>query len=254
MKFIKHFAFTLSLVLLTVVITIFLFLYLSSQENRSSSFIFTLIYICILEILFYSFLFGVSATKENNKLLGASYSVIGTLLLFYLIYGLACVLSYNLILSDVISTRIYYSSIIIGSTLFIIILGFVLKLDTSQSESQKQDNYSKKNIRSISEGFELLERKYNRLLKNKQLPDISESTLTTNLQKFTTKIKFLPPNAIADSEFTQSLSNIKERLEKLIDDFEKSDENSSISIKNQIDSLINNSIDKIISQITLLKK
>ena len=254
MKFIKHSAFTLSLVLLTLIITIFLFLYLSSQDNRSSSFTFTLIYVCILEILFYGFLFGISATKENKKLLGASYSVIGTLLLFYLIYGLACVLFYNLLLSDFVSTRIYYSSIIIGSTLFIIILGFVLKLDTNQSESQKQDNFNKKNIRSITEGFELLERKYNRLLKNKSLPDISESTFTSNLQKLTTKIKFLPPNAITDSELTQSLGNIKERLEKLINDFEKSDGNSSISIKNQIDSLINNSIDKIISQIILLKK
>lgn len=254
MKFIKHFSSILFLCLLTVGITIFLFLYLSLQENRSSSFTFTLIYVSILEIIFYSFLFGISVIKDKNTLLGASYSVLGTTIFFYLLYGLACVLAYNLILSDVVSTKIYYTSIIIGSTLFIIVLGLVIILDSNQSETKRQNNINKIDIRSISEYFELLERKYYRLLKNKNLPDISDSNFTSNLQKLTTKIKYLPPNSLTDTEFSQSLIYTKEKLTMLINEFEKSEINSSQNIKNQIDSLVNNSINEVVHKSALLKK
>ncbi|MCB0539378.1 MAG: hypothetical protein KDE33_17820, partial [Bacteroidetes bacterium] len=127
---------SLVLLLCTIAVTVFLFFFWSKEENRTTIFAFNLGYTIFLELLFYGFIY---ITRFNSKkILGSTYSVLGSILFFYLIFGVAVILVFNLFLVDLISVKWYYSVIVIGTLVGLISTGFTLKLNNNVVVEKKK--------------------------------------------------------------------------------------------------------------------
>ena len=121
------------LFIITAVVTIFLFYYLSEEKTRSSLFIFNLAYICFLELLFW--------LHRINQIFKSSYecniAVGGSLIISYIVIATVIVISYNLFLNQFLANKFYISTIIIGTTLTVILYGFLIKLDTHHTTNEE---------------------------------------------------------------------------------------------------------------------
>ncbi|MDX9799183.1 MAG: hypothetical protein RBT05_10035 [Bacteroidales bacterium] len=230
---------SLILLLCTIAVTVFLFLFWSKEENRTALFAFNLGYTIFLELLFYGFIY---ITRFNSKkILGSTYSVLGSILFFYLIFGLATILIYNLLLLDIISIKWYYSIIIIGTLFGLISTGFTLKLNNNVvGENEKTEEVFESKSTLIQE-LRYLENKYKSELSKKGLSESFESEYDTVINKLTNKVQFVNPKII---ENNNSYSKIKESIssiENIITEFKKS-ESDGKTIQAKVTEIVNDTI------------
>lgn len=225
---------------LTLSVTIFLFYFLTSAESRSNTFVFTLIYTCVLELIFYGyvvlFLFG---GKSNKPLLGATYSSIGATIIVFIVISTFWLLIYNIFLFTLLTDKIYYSTSIVLFSILIILIASLTKLDILQKSDSdhiiKEENEFKPILIEVAE----LTMRYNNLLKSKNIKSNLESNFESNLQKLQNKIKFLPKSVVNNKNIIDKLINLNTNLGILLSDCEKSSESDFEEKLNKIESAIN---------------
>lgn len=235
------------LFLITAIVTIFLFFYLSEEKTRSSLFVFNLIYICFLEFLFFGYIALVRYSKIHST---AIYAAGGTLIIKYIIIAAIIVVTYNLFLINLLSDKFYISAIVIGTTATIIIYGFLIKLNTHHTANIEIDKSKRLSMQSIVQNFELLQGKYERVVKIKDLIEKNQSGYTNSMEKLTSKLKYLPPSATENGKFLSIIQNYEQDLTQLINQFETTEIETAKETKDNIDRIIASAV----SEIEILKK
>lgn len=235
------------LFIITAIVTVFLFYYLSEEKTRSSLFIFNLIYVCFLEFLFFGYIALVRYSKVHST---AIYAAGGTLIISYIVIAAIIVISYNLFLNQFLSNKFYISAIVIGSTLTVIIYGFLLKLDTHHRVNTEVDKSKRLSLQSIVQNFELLQGKFERAVKSKNLIEKNQSGYTNSMEKLTSKLKYLSPSATENNKFLSIIQNYEQDLTQLINQFETTEIETAKEKKDNIDKIIAAAV----SEIEILKK
>jgi hypothetical protein len=230
---------SLILLLCTIAITIFLFLFWTKEENRTALFSFNLAYTIFLELLFYGFIY---ITRFNSKkILGSTYSVLGSILFFYLIFGIGTILIFNLFLLNLISVKWYYSVIIVGTLIGIISTGFTLKLNNNVVvENEKSEKIFEFQSNLIQE-LKYLESKYKSELLKKGISESFESEYDSIISKLINKVQFANPktieNNISYSKIKDSISSIDSQIMEI-----KKSESDGKVIQSEITEIVNDTI------------
>lgn len=232
---------------ISAVVTIFLFYYLSEEKTRSSLFVFNLVYICFLELLFFCYIALINYSKVHTN---AIYAAGGSLIISYIIIAIVIVITYNLFLNQFLSKKLYFSTIIIGTTLTIIVYGFLIKLDTHHKTNEEIDKSKRLTLQSIIQNFELLQGKFERTLRSKNIIEINQSGFANSMEKLTTKIKYLPPSASGNNNFLSTIQYYEQDLKELINKLETSESETAKEVKENID----NTISVVVSEIEILRK
>jgi hypothetical protein len=236
---------------ITAIVTIFLFYYLSEEKTRSSLFVFNLIYVCFLEFLFFGYIALIRYSKVHTS---SIYAAGGTLIISYIFIAAVIVISYNLFLHQFLSDKFYISAIVIGSTLTIVIYGFLIKLDTHHTTTAEIDKSKRISLHLIVQNFELLQGRFERIVKSKNLVEKNQSGFANSLEKLTTKIKFLPPSATENINFLSIIQNYEQELKQMINQLETAEAGTEKDLKNKIENIVSDAILNIeSSKKTLLK-
>ena len=230
---------SLVLAVISIITTVFLFYYWTNEENRTSLFNFNLAYTIFLEILFFGFIFF--SKLNSNKILGATYSILGTILSLYLFFGVTVLLSFNIILLDIISIKWYFTSIIAGTLLTIIIYGFSLKLNNNLIRSTHSEANITKSRDSFVQSLNYLQSIYANILVENRINEKLESGYSSIIQKLTNKVSFINPKIIEDTNHNMRLSDSIGNLDHLIKEMRNSG-NDKISIQKQITELVDDTI------------
>ncbi|SHE39021.1 hypothetical protein SAMN05444274_101247 [Mariniphaga anaerophila] len=230
---------SLILLLCTIAVTVFLFLYWSKAESRTTLFAFNLGYTIFLELLFYGFIY--ITRFSSKKVLGSTYSVLGSILFFYLIFGIAVILIFNLFLLFLISVKWYYSVIVVGTLFGVIATGFTLKLNNNVVvENEKAENVFASQS-TLVQKLKYLESKYKSELSKKGISESFESEHDSIISKLTNKIQFGNPKIIENnnsySKINDSLSAIENNLDEL-----KKVESDGKAIQTEITEIVNDTI------------
>lgn len=208
---------TIILLILTVAVTVLLFFYWTKAENRTTLFGFNLAYSIFLEILFYGFIY---ITRLNSKkILGATYSVLGTISFFYILLSIILILSFNIFLLNHISVKWYYTTVIIGTLITIIATGFSLKLNNSiVSQDELVTNTLNSHSNFLKE-LKYLEGKYNSTLSEKGITESFESGYNSVIEKLINKFKYVNPknleNDVTQSRLSKDISTISDHITEL---------------------------------------
>jgi hypothetical protein len=230
---------SLILLLCTIAVTVFLFYYWSKEEDRTTLFAFNLGFTIFLELLFYGFIY---TTRFNSKkILGSTYSVLGSILFFYLIFGIVVILVFNLFLVDLISVKWYYSVIVIGTLLGLISTGFTLKLNNNiVIENEKTEKVFASHS-ALAQELKYIENKYKSELSKKGISESFESEYDSIISKLTNKIQFINPKTI---ENKNSYSKIKASIgliDNQITELKKSESDGKV-IQAEITEIVNDTI------------
>ena len=172
----------------SVIVTAFLFFYWTNEESRDSLFKFNLGYSIFLEVLFFWFIYF--SKISSRKILGATYSVLGTILFFYLLFGISVLIGFDIVLVNIISIKWYYSTIIIGSLVTVIISGFSLKVNNNLVKSTERDSNITKIRDSYIQSLTYLQNIYANILKENKINEMLESGYSSIIQKLTNKLSF----------------------------------------------------------------
>lgn len=224
---------------ITAIVTVFLFYYLSEEKSRSSLFVFNLIYVCFLELLFFGYIALIRYSKVHTS---SIYAAGGTLIISYILIAAVIVISYNLFLHQFLSDKLYITAIIIGSTLTIIIYGFLIKLNTHHTTTTEFEKSKRISLQLMVQNFELLQGRYERVVKSKNLVDKNQSGFANSLEKLTTKIKFLPPSASENTNFLSIIQNYEQELKQTINQLETAEAGTEKDLKNKIENIVSDAI------------
>jgi len=227
------------LFIIAAVVTIFLFYYLSEEKTRSSLFVFNLAYICFLELLFFGYIALIKYSKVHTN---AIYAAGGSLIISYIVIATVIVISYNLFLNQFLANKFYISIIVIGTTLTIILYGFLIKLDTHHTTNEEINKSKRLTLQSIIQNFELLQGKFER--------EKNQSGFANSMEKLTSKLKYLPPSATENNKFLSTIQNYEQDLKQLINKLETSESESAKEVKENID----NAVSAVVSEIEILRK
>jgi len=230
---------SLTLTVVSVIATVFLFYYWTNEESRNTLFTFNLVYAIFLEILFFGFIYF--AKFNSKKVLGATYSVLGTIISFYLLFGIVILLGFNIFLVYIISIKWYYSTIIIGSLLTFIVSGFSLKLNNNLLKSMERENKITETRDSYIQNLTYLQNAYKNILSENKINEKFESGYSSIIEKLTNKLSFINPKNIENPSCNKKLNDSVDALDKLIKEMKKSD-SDKISIHKQITEIVNDSI------------
>lgn len=230
---------SLILLLCTIAVTVFLFLYWSKEENRTTLFAFNLGYTIFLEFLFYGFIY--ITRFNNNKILGSTYSVLGSILFFYLIFGIAVILTFNLLLLDLISVKWYYSVVVIGTLFGLISTGFTLKLNNNVVVDNEKSEKVFESHSTLIQELKYLENKYKSELSKKGLSESFESEYDSIISKLTNKVQFVNPKIIENNNSYSKIKTSISSIEKIISEFKKS-ESDGKAIQEEVTEIVNNTI------------
>lgn len=224
---------------ITAIVTVFLFYYLSEEKSRSFLFVFNLIYVCFLELLFFGYIALIRYSKVHTS---SIYAAGGTLIISYILIAAVIVISYNLFLHQFLSDKLYITAIIIGSTLTIIIYGFLIKLNTHHTTTTEFEKSKRISLQLMVQNFELLQGRYERVVKSKNLVDKNQSGFANSLEKLTTKIKFLPPSASENTNFLSIIQNYEQELKQTINQLETAEAGTEKDLKNKIENIVSDAI------------
>ena len=230
---------SLVITIASIIVTVFLFYYWSDEENRDALFKFNLGYALFLEILFFGF---IHFTKlSSKKILGATYSILGIIVLYYLLFGIAILLVFNILFVHIISTAWYYSFIILGSLIAVVLIGFSLKLNYNVVDSNERREKFTETRTSYVQNLTYLHKSYEAILKDNEIYESFESDYSTIIQKLTNKLSFINPKSIEDPATNQKLTESISALDKLVNEMKDSSSDKT-SIQKQITALVNDTI------------
>lgn len=230
---------SLVLAVISIITTLFLFYYWTNEENRTPLFHFNLAFTIFLEILFFGFIYF--SKLNSNKILGATYSVLGTIISLYLIFGFIVLLSFNSILLDIVSIKWYFTTITVGTLLTIIVYGFSLKLNNNVISSAQSEVNVTKSRDSFVQNLTYLQSMYANILVENRINEKLESGYSSRIQKLTNKISFINPKIIEDIDHNMRLTDSIGNLDYLIKEM-KNSETDKTSIQKQITELVDDTI------------
>lgn len=233
------------LAIIAIAATIYLFFNLIAESSRSPTFGFTLAYVCFLQILFFGFIGNIRhRSRSGAQHLGATYSVLGLITAFYIVFGLVTIFAYNFVLCKIFSSTIYYSIILVGSIIAIVVYGFIGKLDTYQKISSERETNAKHYLKTFSQELELLDRRYVRALNSKfplETPDLNISLI----KELANKVKFSNPMIVDNFNFIKHFQTVVSNLKELIVRLESSELPRSDEIIKEVNSFVSNSVDEL---------
>lgn len=172
------------------------------------------------------------------------------MIISYIVIATVIVISYNLFLNQFLANKFYISTIIIGTTLTVILYGFLIKLDTHHTTNEEINKSKRLTLQSIIQDFELLQGKFERAIKSKNIIEKNQSGFANSMEKLTTKLKYLPPSATENNNFLSTIQNYEQDLKQLIKKLETSESESAKEVKENID----NTVSAVVSEIEILRK
>ncbi len=231
---------TLVMYVVTILVTIFLFFYWSTEENRTSLFAFNLSYAIFLESLFYGFIYIIKL--KSKKVLGTTYSILGTVSFFYLLFGIISMLVFNIFLSDLISVMWYYSLIILGTLFSLIFSSFSLKLNNAQVDEAEQLEEQSNLRSSLMQELKYLGKSYISALNEKGLTEKLESGYNSIIEKLENKIRYINPKDFENTRVKSKLKNQIDEINNQITELKRID-SDGVVVQKQIIRSVNNSLD-----------
>jgi len=120
---------TIGLFVITCLVTIWLFHYLTEPQNRSETFVFTLIFVCFLEFLSFGYFATLMIPNFRKGIVGALYPVIGVTIGLYVAVSLVVIVLYNILYVFINSPKVYFTAVTVESVLFLILLGSIIVLN-----------------------------------------------------------------------------------------------------------------------------
>lgn len=220
-----------------IVTTIFLFFYWTSGDTRTSLFAFNLAYTISLELLFFGFIYVKKFLRDIN---GAIYSVLATVIVFYVIFGFAALLIFNLFLLHVISVKWYYTFIILGTAIGIIAAGFSMKVNDSLNTDSASEIASQSHQRYLQELI-YLEQQYKSLLVQKGIKESFESEYDCTISKLVNKLRFIDSERLREDLLNDRINQAINNLRIQISRFHDADDTHEI-IRNEIAAIVSDTI------------
>jgi hypothetical protein len=224
----------------TILVTIFLFFYWSTEENRTSLFAFNLSYAIFLESLFYGFIYIIKL--KSKKVLGTTYSILGTVSFFYLLFGIISMLVFNIFLSDLISVMWYYSLIILGTLFSLIFSSFSLKLNNAQVDEAEELEEQSNLKSSLMQELKYLGKSYISALNEKGLTEKFESGYNSIIEKLENKIRYINPKDFENTRVKSKLKNQIDEINNQVTELKRID-SDGVVVQKQIIRSVNNSLD-----------
>jgi hypothetical protein len=218
--------------ILTYAVTTFLFFYWTKAENRDTLFAFNLGYSLFLELVFYGFIF--ITLLNSRKILGATYSVLGTITSIYIFFGIITALGFNIYLLHVISVKWYYSVVILGTLIGIIATVFSLKLNDSLSSEKEHIDAQTKSKSALLKELKYLENSYNTALSTKGMSESFESEYSSVIDKLLNKLKFINPKDLEDDFTSSKISKQLSLLNNYVSEMKKEESDGALIHKQVI--------------------
>jgi hypothetical protein len=236
---------TATLAVIVIAVTVFLFYFLNTNPEKTTLFFFNLGYVCFLELVLF---FYIGLMQFRSGITGGSsvaYASIGTVLIYYLILGGLITLLYNLFFTQSISVNIFISVIIIGTVITIVLAGFLAQTGIHHQESITAEAINSEKVTALKTEFELSEKKFRRLIKEKGITGQTESNFGSELEKVSGIIRFLPHNALEQESNFNRLSDILKSINTFVDNFVSSTETNPEELKKSINSFVQNTLDQL---------
>lgn len=236
---------TVILAVIVIAVTVFLFYFLNNDPEKTNLFYFNLGYVCFLELVLF-FYIGLMQFKSGiTGGSGVAYASIGTVLIYYLAMGGLITLLYNLFFTQSFSVNIFISVIIIATVLTIVLAGFLAQTGIHHQESKAVETINSEKVIALKTEFELSEKKFRRLIKEKGITGQAESNFGSELEKVSGIIRFLPHNALEQESNFNRLSDILTSVNKFVDSFASSTETNPEELKKSIHSFVQSTIDQL---------
>ena len=227
--------------ILTGIITLVLFL-LFCPENAGALFYTNMIYTLLLE----GFLFGFLSLlqKESKNISGAFYSIISVGAIYYIIFGSGWMIAYSLLLTAILSYKVYIAVHSIIFLLFIIVGSIVTRTDNSYHEKTEEQTQQMRSIRFYTEKMNQLASKYLQQGIDKDT-DLSQWDGYKVLGTLITKINHLTPSIFRNDMAVKQLSNMLENCEKIVAEMEEVPDSDLNMIDRKMKRFASNAIDEI---------
>jgi len=236
---------TTVLAFIVIAVTVFLFYFLNADPEKSTLFYFNLGYVCFLELLFFIYLGFIRLKAGKPGFTAVFYPVVGTVLLYYIILGALITLGYNLFLTERISVNVFISVLIIATVIVIVITGFVAKADIHHRETTATEAINSEKISELKTAFELAEKKFRRIIKEKGIATSTESNFGSEMEKISGMVRFLPHNALEQESNFNKLSGLLEKVNNFINSFAASAEANPEEVKKSVISFVQDTLDHL---------
>jgi hypothetical protein len=222
----------LLLLVITMAVTIALFFYWTPEESRGNLFAFNMVYALFLELLFFGFVY---VTKINNRtILSATYSVLGTIVFLYVLFGIASLLLFNLLLLQYLSVKWYFTFILLGTVTGVVAAGFTMQLNRKiVDEGDVKEKFTTKRT-DITRELKYMEQKYLATLSEKGLRDhtIAGSEYKSVIGKLLIKTRFINFHSDRNTAAFQRVQNAITTLDGHIHQLKEPGTGSDEIIKN----------------------
>ena len=215
-------------------VTIFLFYYLTKEENRTSVFTFSWLFFCFLEILVFGHFALISLSKLHSGPIKITTSIITGV---YFILISTAIIKFNLITKHVFTPKTFFTTIVVISAIFLLIYGMLALVDINLRWSNKVNKQNRLFLQSILQEFEILQDRFERIARSKNLLEKSESGFNSSLEKLCAMIRYLPPSYLKDERILNSVKICEENLQDAINVLETAEPPTDLNTKNRIDQL-----------------
>ncbi len=228
-----------------IAVIVFLFYFLNTDPEKTTLFYFNLVYVCFLALVFF---FYIGLMQSRSGITGRSsvtYAAVGSMLIYYLILGGLITLLYNLFFTQTISVNVFISILIIITLMTIVLIGFMAQTGSHHSQSKAAEAVNSEKISALKTDFELAEKKFRRVVKEKGVLTQTESNFGSEMEKISGVVKFLPHNALEQEVNYNRLSGLLGSLNNFIDHFASSAETNPEVLKKSILTFVQDTLDQL---------
>ncbi len=228
-----------------IAVTVFLFYFLNTDPEKTTLFYFNLAYVCFLELVFFFYIGLMQARSGITGSSSVAYASVGSILIYYLVFGGLITLLYNLFFTQTFSVNVFISILIIITLITIVLTGFITQTGSHHSQSKAVETINSEKVNALKTDFELAEKKFRRILKEKKVLMHTESNFGSEMEKISGVVKFLPHNALEQEVNYNRLSGLLVRLNNFIDHFASSTETNPEVLKKSIFTFVQDTLDQL---------
>lgn len=210
-----HFGTTLiaGLAIASCLVTITLFIALTDAATRPPTFVFTIFWVCFLEVLFFVYIGRIQFPGFSNIWIPALYPTFGVLILGFSITSLFTVFAIAR------NTKIYYSLIAVETLLFIIIFGLLLIFNRYKLEIEDKEQLQKRRQVVLSVDADYVYSQF--IAYRNQLPRDTFRLTEENLIRLKDKFKYtssfrrFPELTNSEAQIAQAFEQLSKQVEGL---------------------------------------
>jgi len=207
------FLITIGLLIITWVVTIWLFHYLTDPKTRSELFGFNLAFICFLELLSFGYFAFLFIPKFRKGVVWALYPVIGITVGLYVALSVVIVIGYNFFSIFVSSPKAYFTTLVVESLFFLIILGSIIVLNAYKKVEDIGIEKEWKGLVNISVKVQEI---YQQFLNCKEFLAIQDfRDVEKDIRKLKEKFQFCTPFGRSNSEVVDLEEQIQNQITSL---------------------------------------